>query len=168
MPTSWGSSPSPGTWRARLGRAFSSASGSFLFDPFSVSIKFDVDQDGIFDIPCTELLLCEGQVVDIDVWLDNWDSVNWGDVESVSYDLTATDFIWNDAVLQVESITCDPQWDGTCSIDHTPGSATYSLQVTKASGGFSDSEVKLHTIQLKCIDIVEPVTVPFSISLTSG
>ena len=58
--------------------------GSFFLSDSSVAFVFDADGDGVLHSGCTQLLLCEGQVGEVDIWITGWASTT-EDVESVDY-----------------------------------------------------------------------------------
>ena len=128
-----------------------SAQSSFLSDSV-VSFVFDADQDGVLDVGCTQLLLCEGQIGEVDIWMTGWDSTaEGGEVESVDYSFT-----WDETWLTVEEVTCNnPEWD-TCTYTYQEqGSGSYSLHVDDVAG-LPGPDLKLHTVKFKVNEIDQP------------
>ncbi len=131
-----------------------SISGTAYFDDVKIYhgalLALDVDQDGSLE-SSANLLLCQDQTVSVDLWLSYWDSAADGNVESVDYYFT-----WDTEALNVLNITSNNlksqggQWD-TSSVELVSPSK-YRLGVNESGSGISDQDIKLHTVELQCID----------------
>ena len=114
------------------------------------SFVFDADGDGVLNVGCNQLMLCDGQVAEVDIWLHGWDSVTQGNVSSVDYDFT-----WDPAKLEVLSVTCNnPAWT-SYNTPSPPGSGSFDLQVSSTTG-VPGTDLKLHTITFKVKDVTMP------------